>query len=190
MAANVNIKFMKLQQTWTLLPRRNWNVTQLLSTTENMPTNTAYVRANNTATIVCPACGARKNINTLQLKGKRHTVKVRCRCNVVFDIQIDFRHSYRKPISLPGTYTILRDGQGGGVIHIRNISTGGIGFTVSGIHQLKKGQVLGIEFQLNDKNQTTIRKKTVIVSVNKNQIGCRFSASEETGKALGFFLQS
>lgn len=155
-----------------------------------MPTSKAYVRINKTATIVCPACGATKNINTQQLKGSGNTFKVRCRCNVIFDVQIDFRQTYRKQVNLTGTYILLRDGQGGGDIHIRNISTGGIGFTVSGTHQLKKGQVLGIEFQLNDKNQTTIRKKTVIVSVNKNQIGCRFSASEETGKALGFFLQS
>lgn len=154
------------------------------------PTNKAYVRANNTATIVCPACGATKNINTQQLKGNRHSVKVRCRCNTVFDVQLDFRRSYRKSISLPGTYTILQDEQGGGVIHIRNISTGGIGFTVSGVHRLKKGQLIGVEFQLNDKSQTTLRKKAVVVSVNKNQIGCQFSSSEETGKALGFFLKS
>ncbi len=155
-----------------------------------MPTSKAYVRANNTTTIVCPACGVTKNINTQQLKGGRNPIKIRCRCNVVFDVQIDFRRNYRKPVNLPGTYTILRDGQGGGVIHIRNISTGGIGFTVSGIHQLKKGQLIGVEFQLNDKKQTALRKKAVVVSVNTNQIGCQFSASEETGKALGFFLQS
>lgn len=153
-------------------------------------TTKAYVRDNGIATIVCPNCGITKNINSRQLKIGRHTIKLRCKCNTVFAVQIDFRRSYRKPTNLPGTYTILNGGQGGGVIHIRNISKGGIGFTVSGVHTLEKGQMIGVEFQLTDRNMTNLKKKASVVSIINNQIGCRFQADDEIGKALGFFLQS
>ncbi len=153
----------------------------------------AYVRSNNTATIVCPACGVPKVVNLSQLKTKRHDIKMKCRCNTVFGVQLDHRHHYRKQTNLPGTYTILRDGTGGGVIHIQDISRGGLGFTVSGIHNLKEKQIIGVEFQLNDRNMTTIRKRAEVRIVNKNKIGCKFAEIDDTGstigKALGFYLQ-
>ncbi|WP_028584675.1 PilZ domain-containing protein [Desulfogranum mediterraneum] len=155
-----------------------------------MATVKAYVRANHTATISCPACGATKTIQLNQLKNRRRAIKIRCRCQAVFEVQFDYRHTFRKLVNLPGTYLILQGGQGGGVIHIQNISRGGIGFTVSGMHQLRAGLLVGIEFQLNDKKQTIIKKKAEVLSVQQNKIGCQFSEQGDIGKDLGFFLRS
>lgn len=155
-----------------------------------MATTKAYVRANNTATIVCPKCGTAKTISTQQIKNRRHKFKIRCRCQHVFDVLIDFRRHYRKSISLTGNYLILRNGQGGGVMHICNISLSGIGFTVSGLHPLRKNQLIGVDFQLNDKKLTVVKKKALVVNVVNNQIGCQFETGVATEKGLGFFLQS
>ncbi len=153
-------------------------------------TTKAYVRGTGIATLICPYCGITKNVKISQLKTTKYTLKLRCKCNKVFHVQIEHRRSHRKPTKLPGTYTILKGGQGGGVIHICNISQGGIGFTVSGLHTLKKNQEIGVEFQLTDKNMTQLRKRARVISVRNNQVGCQFTAGDETGKALGFFLQS
>ena len=154
-------------------------------------TTTVHVRENNTATLICPACGAVKHITADTFQKNRHTVSVRCRCQHIFNVLLDFRRHFRKQISLPGTYLIAGKGAGGGgVIHIHNISRGGLGFTVSGMHRIEEGNELQLEFQLNDKKKTPLKKQAIVRSVRINAIGCQFKDSGELDKALGFFLQN
>jgi len=149
-----------------------------------------FVRSNNTATIICPACNTARHINAEPYRYKKHRIKVRCRCGAQFTLRLDYRRHYRKLISLPGTYAITTPGKiGGGVIHIRNISRGGLGFTVCGLHHMEKDLDLTLEFQLNDKNQTKLRKEAHIRSVKGNYIGCQFPENDVVEKALGFYLQ-
>lgn len=150
-----------------------------------------HVRDNNTATLICPACGVIKHIAAEAFQHSRHTITVRCRCQQVFNILLDFRRHYRKRISLPGTYEITSQGGiGGGIIHIHNISKGGLGFTVSGLHRIIKDQELQLEFQLNDKKKTGIKRRAIVKSVLQNTIGCQFVDNAEMEKVLGFFLQN
>lgn len=150
-----------------------------------------HVRENNTATLMCPACGAIKHIAAEKFRYACHTINVRCRCQQLFSILLDFRRHYRKQTSLPGTYEIISEGGiGGGIIHINNISRGGVGFTVSGLHRIEKDQELLVEFQLNDKKKTTLKKRVLVKSVRQNAIGCQFKDNPEMERALGFFLQN
>lgn len=150
-----------------------------------------HVRDNNTATLVCPACGAVKHFAADRYRHGRHTISVRCRCQNVFSLLLDFRRHYRKQTSLPGTYEILSEGGvGGGIIHINDISRGGLGFTVSGLHRIEKDQELQVEFQLNDKKKTVLKRRMLVKSVLQNNIGCQFKDAAEMERALGFFLQS
>jgi len=150
-----------------------------------------YVRENNIATIVCPKCRSAKHFDAGKYRHQRHKFSVRCRCQHVFTVQLDFRRNFRKQTSLHGTYEVLSKGaHGGGIIHITNISRGGLGFTVSGLHDIQKGQLVQVEFQLNDKKKTVLNKQAVIRTVDKNSIGCEFCYNTDTDKALGFFLQN
>jgi hypothetical protein len=93
-------------------------------------------------------------------------------------------------ISLPGTYRVINPpGGGGGVIHIRNISRNGLGFTISGTHHMRPGQTLRLEFIINDKNQTKLTKEAKIRLIEKNYIGCQFVDEDNIDKALGFYLR-
>jgi hypothetical protein len=150
-----------------------------------------HVRDNNTATLICPACGAVKHFAADRYRHSRHVISVRCRCQNVFSLLLDFRRHYRKQTSLPGTYEILSEGGvGGGIIHINDISRGGLGFTVSGLHRIEKDQELQVEFQLNDKKKTVLKRRMLVKSVQQNNIGCQFKDAAEMERALGFFLQS
>lgn len=151
---------------------------------------TVHVRPDDTATLSCPACGAIKHIAAEQFRSGRHTMTVRCRCQHIFTVLLNFRRFYRKQTSLAGTYEIIsKGGIGGGIIHVNNVSRSGVGFTVSGMHQIQKDQEVQIEFQLNDKNKTVLKKQAVVKSVRQNAIGCEFLCNVEMDKALGFFLQ-
>jgi hypothetical protein len=149
-----------------------------------------FVRSNNTATVICPACNTAKNISAEPYRYNKHAIKVRCRCGEIFTLRLDFRHHYRKPTNLPGTYSITTANKvGGGVAQIHNISRSGIGFTVSGRHHMEKDLTLILEFTLNDRNQTKLRKEAIIRSINRNYIGCQFPKNDPFEKALGFYLQ-
>lgn len=149
-----------------------------------------FVRSNNTATVICPACNTAKIISAEPYRNKKHAIKIRCHCGEVFTLRLEFRRHYRKPTDLAGTYSInIPTKSGGGVIHIRNISRGGIGFTLSGSHHIEQGMSIVLEFQLNDKHMSQIRKEVTVCAINGNYIGCKFSASHPLERALGFFLQ-
>lgn len=147
-----------------------------------------HVRDDHTATLVCPACGSIRQIAADRFRQTRHTVKVQCRCQQTFEVLFDFRRHYRKQVNLTGTYQIV--GGGGGLITLNNVSRSGVGFTVSGLHRIEKGQRLQIEFNLNDKKKTFLKKLALVKSVRQNQIGCQFEDQAEMERDLGFFLQS
>jgi len=154
-----------------------------------------FVSNNKTTMVICPACNRAEHISVESYRDKEHAIKVRCRCGEIFSLLLDFRHNFRKPTSLPGTYSIITPGKaGGGTAHICNISRSGIGFTVSNQrHNLEKGLQIILEFKLNDKNKTLLRKEVIIRSIKKNNmgsyIGCQFSDNDSLDKALGFYLQ-
>lgn len=159
--------------------------------TRPMETVKAFVRADDTVTIVCPACNMPKNVSVGAYKDKSHYLKVRCPCNTVFRVHLDFRQFYRKPTDLPGIYkTIKPAGHGGGSIHIKNISQGGLGFTISGVNTIEKGHRLMITFQLDDKKKTPLKKEVEVQSVTDNFVGCRFVSGQAYEKEIGFYLQS
>ena len=150
----------------------------------------AFVRPDNTATIICPACLTAKQVFVAPYHQKKHSLKIRCKCNTVFTVHLDFRCHYRKQISLPGTYRVVDPPKAeGGVIHIRNISRSGIGFTVSGLHKMQKKQTVQLEFRLNDKNLTKLTKRATIQTVNNNYIGCQFIDQNLLEKALALYLR-
>lgn len=158
--------------------------------TETLETVKAFVRADNTVTIVCPSCKMPKNVSVASYKNKGHFLKVRCPCGKAFRVHLDFRQFYRKETELPGTYKCIRPpGGGGGTMTVNDISKGGVSLHVSGAHNLQIGNVLTIFFDLNDKKKTRLQKEVSIMSMNGNMVGCRFSDNQLYEKELGFYLQ-
>ncbi len=74
-------------------------------------------------------------------------------------------------------------------MQVRNISRSGVGFSISGKHNITIGQKALLNFRLDDKKQTVLTKKVIIKNVRKNTIGCEFINQSQIGKDLGFYLQ-
>ena len=150
----------------------------------------SFVRPDDTATITCPSCQKTKNVTVTQFRNKKHTLKINCPCKTPFIVDLDFRHHYRKEIDLPGTYRIIKPpGTGNGAAQIQNISLTGVGFTVSGITRLEKGQIAELNFQLDDSKQTRMISQVRICLIRDNYIGCEFSDKDLYEKDLGFYLR-
>jgi hypothetical protein len=149
-----------------------------------------FVRNDDTATVSCPGCQMTKNVAVGKFRHCKHTITINCLCKETFKVAFDFRRHYRKAVSLHGTYEIISKGRvGGGIIQINNISRNGLMFTVSGLHRIEEGQKLRVEFELNDKKKTLLKKEVIVKEVQQNTIGCQFKENAEMEKDLGFFLK-
>ena len=148
----------------------------------------AFVAEDGTAAFVCPNCGMARNVSVVSYRGYKHSLKIRCRCQQTFTIDLDFRSSHRKPTNLQGFYEITSGGGGRAVI--KDLSKNGVGFMASGAHSVRVGQKILVNFALDDKNNTPLRKTAVVRSVDKNRIGCEFKKDQAFEKGLGFYLRS
>ncbi len=156
-----------------------------------METVKIFVRPDNTVTIVCPSCSLVKNAAVGAYKNKCHNIKVRCPCGTQFMVHLDFRRYFRKPTDLPGFYRIIKPPgiMGFGDINVKDISLGGIGFTVSGKNRIEVGQTLSLDFTLDDKKRTMLKKEVIVQSIEGDFVGSYFSDNELFEKELGFFLR-
>ncbi len=106
-------------------------------------------------------------------------------------VHLDFRRYFRKPTDLPGFYRIIKPPgiMGFGDINVKDISLGGIGFTVSGKNRIEVGQTLSLDFTLDDKKRTMLKKEVIVQSIEGDFVGSYFSDNELFEKELGFFLR-
>lgn len=148
-----------------------------------------FVKDDDVAIIVCPDCSAAKSISVTQFRNAQHTVTVKCKCGHSFKVLLDFRQSYRKPTNLTGTFAMRPPAVGGGLVKIRNVSLTGLCFEVHGVHDIKIGQKVDIEFTLDNRKETHIKKKAIIRSVRGHLIGCEFHQDQAFEKDLGFYLR-
>ena len=148
-----------------------------------------FVLQDNKATIVCPHCNSAKQVSLDGYRNKGKTLKVRCKCKETFTVELDFRNYYRKQTNLAGTYRSINPPGGGGPVNVCNLSLGGMGFTVAGMHSLQPGHTIEVEFRLDDKNFSKLVKRARVCTIQKNYIGCQFPDQERAGKELGFYLR-
>lgn len=147
-----------------------------------------YVNLGGVAVMKCPACEAVKSANVGALKTGQHVIKVRCNCQQVFTVSLEFRKAYRKDARLAGEYQSLPSAKGRGKLTVVNVSRGGVGAQVIGFNHCRIGDELRVSFNLDDRHHSLIEKRVVVRLVKQNYIGCEFLDSTANDKALGFYL--
>jgi hypothetical protein len=123
------------------------------------------------------------------VRGK--TVQVRCKsCGHDFNVMFDARSRYRKDTTLEGHYIRKDPGRDEfGQVAIYDLSQGGLRFEPAAKATFREGEVLTIEFRLDDNQKSTIRTRVVVRSVGERDIGAEFVAMDDhTRKILGFYL--
>ncbi len=156
--------------------------------TNQPPPKKSFVKEDDQAMIVCPECDTAKVISVTQFRHRQHLIKVKCKCNHVFKVHLEFRRHCRKPTDLGGTFELHPPAIGGGSIKVVNLSLSGACFEVRGIHDMKIGQIGSLVFTLDNRKRTILFKKILIKNVQANKIGCEFISDAAYEKELGFYL--
>lgn len=161
---------------------------------ENNMTEKVYVTSNQMATFVCPKCQKSKTVNVSKYAtlDKLIRVKVTCPCGNAYTSLLEKRKKYRKETNLPGTFVRIVDGRkiGQGLMTVRDLSTIGMKLHTNGEHQCIVGDILQVEFHLDDTQRTLIKKKVIIRNIIGSNIGTELAPTEAVDKALGFYLFS
>jgi len=157
-------------------------------------TEKVYITSKQMATFVCPKCQRSKTVNVSQYAKieKIITVNVKCPCGYTYKAILEKRKRYRKATNLAGSYTQIVDGRElyGGLMTVKDLSTTGMKLQINADHDCTVGDLIRVEFHLNDTQRTFISKKVIIRNINGAYIGTQFAPTEAINKALGFYLFS
>jgi hypothetical protein len=153
-----------------------------------------HVTSENKARFECPKCHKSKTVDANRFKSDSRTVrvKVRCPCGNNYVAILEKRRGYRKEVSLPGSYVQYVDGAESyrGAMTVCDISIGGMKLRITNTSRFSVGDVLRLEFRLDDAHRSLLQKKVIVRNIEENFLGTEFTLSEATDKALGFYLFS
>ncbi len=153
-----------------------------------------YITSKEMATFLCPQCQKSKTVNVSQYANldKIVRVKVTCPCGHAYTSILEKRKKYRKETNLPGSYLRIVDGKkiGNGLMLVRDLSNTGMKLQINGEHDCAVGDVLQVEFRLDDTHRTLVTKKVIIRNISKPYLGTELAPTEAMDKALGFYLFS
>lgn len=160
-------------------------------TRSNSKVSSVYVRPDNTAVLTCPQCGRQNVILADSFKGHNYKseLKIKCNCQNIFRVKLEFRKALRKITHLRGTYINHSQKGSSGYITIHDISVTGLGFSSLDKENFKVGDELSIEFTLEDEHKTEIKKEVIVRSIRRNTIGCEFAGSKDVlSSPLGYYV--
>jgi hypothetical protein len=147
-----------------------------------MEMSKVMVKEGDVAIITCPSCREIKKISVLHYKetGQRE-LKIRCSCDTLFCICLEYRAHHRKPTRLLGKTINLSNHRENQDVIIKNVSRGGIGFCPFKKHRTRQDDLLQLSSIDTD---VTVRSSTI------DYIGCEFNSTEKFKTSLGFYLIS
>ncbi len=150
-----------------------------------------YVRPDNTAVLTCTHCGIQNVVKADLFMGHKHKIKVKCSCQKVFIVNLEFRNRVRKQVNLRGTYINHSQKDCSGHLIIQNISVTGFAFTTYDGRDFNVGDELIVELTLDDEYETEMKKEVIVRSVGPNPTRCVFVESEDSfGSPSGHYVMA
>jgi hypothetical protein len=151
-----------------------------------------FITSKNTATFVCPKCGNTTTVNVAKYAAMKQSVivKGRCSCSHQFEVSLEKRRQYRKATDLPGMYYYRMPNKGidKGSMRVVDISQTGLKLKLNVARNFKEGDMLRVEFHLDDNRRTFLDKQVIVRNVRKNMVGTSFGPNEREDPNIGFYL--
>jgi len=149
-----------------------------------------YADLKGTVIFACPICGDLQKENAEKYKTVTGPIQIQCKCGNTYEVQVEFRTSYRKEEKLEGRYSTFSNPSKWVRIIVTNLSFEGCGFETTAANMLQSGEEIRIEFTLNDKKNSLIKKRAVVRSVQGTSVGCKFKELPGAfDPDLGFYLR-
>jgi len=141
--------------------------------------------------ICCPFCNLKKRMAANKFKGKKHRIGVRCKCGERFQVQFNYRKSYRKNVTIAGEFrTLLPTASAGKMMQVCDLSRYGLRIKMVDPAVVHRGDEILVKFILDDSKRTSISTKVAVRFVKDEFLGCEFTELSHYEKALGFFLMT
>ncbi len=154
----------------------------------------AYIVKDNTVVIRCDRCQRTKVLDLTPYADIRQPlqIKIKCACGHVFSSLIEKRRVYRKAVSLKGSFVHYVNGQpkGKGTMTVVDLSNNGLKLMLPAGETMSVGDMLKVEFHLDDPRRSLITKKLIVRNVQAQMVGTEFFPTESPDKSLGFYLLS
>jgi PAS domain-containing protein len=154
-----------------------------------------FVREDGLILLTCPHCGSQESVTSARFEMLGNAVTVHCACGKQFAAVLEKRRSVRKAVQLEGFFTVTSehgpdDARGSiwGPMVVKNLSKSGLRFSTPRVNLIHPGDLLMARFNLNNSTKALIHKKALVVSIQKNEVGCRFEGADEYDITLGFYF--
>ena len=138
-------------------------------------------------TVRCQNCHRKKTLRHSQLRHLSNTVKVKCKCGVVFDLVFERRRFYRKRVQLEAQLLDSTSSEKLDDITITTLSVGGVGF-VSHLDTIKEGNTYRVMFYLDDASKALVSEDIVIRNASNEVFGAEFVRQDTYSYELDFYL--
>jgi len=145
--------------------------------------------------MTCPQCGFQDTVPEKLFELMGSAVRVQCPCKHRFRIIRELRSNFRKEVRLEGYFAQARHngnklapGDVWGPMVVQNLSKTGLQFKCGNAGLLRVGDALQVRFNLDNANQTLIKKTVVVRSVFADTVGCQFEGGDQYDAALGFYF--
>ncbi|SHF23845.1 PilZ domain-containing protein [Desulfacinum infernum DSM 9756] len=151
------------------------------------PVKKVYVSQDNSAIVICEACGRTKKLVNIQEEQPGKKIRVHCGCGANFTIILERRRYYRKQVYLPGYYA-KTSVPGEHPMIVRDISLGGLRFETVEEHDLRKGDVVRVRFRLDNPDRTSITRPVIVRYAGHKVVGTEYFKDDPVDRALGAYL--
>ena len=149
-----------------------------MSETQKLPRT--FMTEKNTAAFTCPKCNKVRIMDVSQFKDiNKASIKVKCKCTCghKYSVILERRKEIRKEVNFPGTYYAYERGmEVKGRITIRDLSRSGLRFKMDLPRQFKVGETIMLEFTLNDRDQSVIKRQVIVRSQFDKFVGVSFQS--------------
>ncbi len=154
-----------------------------------------FISNDNTVTFKCPKCNIPKTVNISEYKNldKAERVKVKCSCGNSYRVLIEKRKQYRKKTNFPGTFIhfVSNIPRNKGMMIVTDVSRTGLKIKLHEKQDFIVGDRIIVEFHLDDKNRSLIKKECIIKKLFDLEYGIEFVSvhtSDPNDRALGFYM--
>ena len=152
-----------------------------------------YIGNYDKINIRCLACRRVQSVMAADLKFKQHVIKVSCPCSHSFVVNLEYRKSYRKQFNIAGSYRKIHESiEKEKSCTVINISTGGIGLTITNDNTIQIDDELIVYFRIGTLQQHKFKAICQVRQINSGiNVGGMITRSkiDESLEMATLFLQ-